>query len=258
MQPILLAALASSALRVSNLTNLIVTEHLGAGPEDFLIRLGPASLAAVLVGWLGFRRSAPDPAEARPSPRADDAGAWRLGLAVVGVLTIGFTAGDAAGVEPWVTTAVVLVILTVVTAQLPLTALPLGAIVVAAGLAVLSAAASPHLGLSGLLGGRGLGAESRALVVGIIGADAINNLPALLVGLPHLETAGTAWAYLAGVNFGPVLWAGGSLAGLLWLDTMSRFGVTVTPREYARVGIRVGTPALVVAALLVLATGRLL
>jgi arsenical pump membrane protein len=56
------------------------------------------------------------------------------------------------------------------------------------------------------------------------------------------------WAFLGGVNFGPVLWASGSLAGLLWLDIVRREGVEVSFMEYARVGVRVGIPALLVAA----------
>jgi Na+/H+ antiporter NhaD/arsenite permease-like protein len=56
-QPVLLASLASSALPVSNLTNLIVADHIDVGTLDFLWRLGPASLIATIVGW--FRLPTP-------------------------------------------------------------------------------------------------------------------------------------------------------------------------------------------------------
>ena len=38
---------------------------------------------------------------------------------------------------------------------------------------------------------------------------------------------------------------GGSLAGLLWLDIVRHAGHEVTPLDYARVGMRVGLPAIV-------------
>jgi arsenical pump membrane protein len=209
----------------------------------------------VVIGWLVFRRITPPesaPAGTRPEI---DARALRIGLPAVAVLLVGFTFGDAAGIEPWMVAAAVTAGLALVAGELPLTSVPLGAIVVAAGLAVLAAAASPHLGLDRVLGSSGAAADVRALLGGVIGADAINNLPALLVGLPHLEGGNRLWAYLAGVNFGPVLWAGGSLAGLLWLDPMRRFGIAVGPGTYARIGVRVGIPALAGAGVVVLVTG---
>ena len=39
----------------------------------------------------------------------------------------------------------------------------------------------------------------------------------------------------------------GWLAGLLWMDIVRANGIVMTPRRYARVGLRVGLPALVVA-----------
>jgi arsenical pump membrane protein len=49
-QPVLLASLASSALPVSNLTNLIVAERFEVSTVDFLWRLGPATVLASTVG----------------------------------------------------------------------------------------------------------------------------------------------------------------------------------------------------------------
>jgi arsenical pump membrane protein len=163
------------------------------------------------------------------------------------VLLVGFVFGHAVGIEPWMTALAVAVVLMVVTQRVPWRTLPIEAAAVAAGLGVLAAVAAPHLGLDRLLPGTGLGAAARAGLVGLVGADATNNLPALLVGLPHLDEP-TVWAFLGGVNFGPVLWASGSLAGLLWLDIVRREGVEVSFMEYARVGVRVGVPALLVAA----------
>lgn len=257
-QPILLASLASSALPVSNLTNLIVAAATGAGVADFALRLGPASLVATVLGWAVFRRTALAGRAPVIGEGTTDRRALRVGAPVVLFLLIGFTVGDAVGVAPWVVGAAAVLVLIPVVGEVPLRAIPVGAIVVASGLAVVAAGASPHLGLGSLLGGSGAAVDIRAFLGGVIGADLINNLPALLVGLPHLDSDGATWAFLAGVNFGPVLWAGGSLAGLLWLDTMRRFGHDLGPGDYARVGLRVGLPALLAAGTVVLTTGRLL
>ena len=79
-----------------------------------------------------------------------------------------------------------------------------------------------------------------------MGANTVNNLPALLVSMPYVD-ATRMWALLAGVNLGPVLWASGSLAGLLWLDIVRREGLEVSFLDYARVGVRVGVPAIAAA-----------
>ena len=74
------------------------------------------------------------------------------------------------------------------------------------------------------------------------------------MGLPHVEPD-TTWAFLAGVNMGPVLWITGSLAGLLWMDIVRHAGHDVSPLDYARVGIRVGLPALALGAICVVVGG---
>lgn len=259
-QPVLLASLASSALPVSNLTNLIVADRIDATFTDFLVRLGPASLAATAVGWLMFRRIARSSAvEARlvPSGTATaDVRAWRVGVPAVVVLLVGFTLGDALGVPAWAVAAAVAAGLVVATRTVPWRSLPVDAVAVAGGLAVLAGAAAPQLGLDRLLGGTGPLAELRAYASGVVGANAINNLPALLIGLPDLAEP-TVWAYLLGVNVGPVLWLSGSLAGLLWADIMAAHARPVTFGRYARVGMQVGLPALLVAGAVAIGLGRI-
>lgn len=250
--PVLLASLASSALPVSNLTNLIAAERLDLGAADFLVHLGPPSLAATIVGWFAFRplvratsfdrarvdRPAVAPALGHPL-------AWRAGVPAVVVLLVGFTAGDRFGVPAWAVAATVVAGLVACTRHVPWRAVPVDAIVVACGLAVLATAASPHLGLERVLRGDGAGAALRVVAVGAGGSVLTNNLPALLVMLPLAGR--TVWPLLLGVNVGPVLWMSGSLAGLLWADLVRHGGVPVSAGRYARLGLRVGGPALVAA-----------
>lgn len=264
--PVLLASLASSALPVSNLTNLIVAERNGTSTWSFIAHLAPASIAASIVGWFAYRRFtrgpinervAPEPAsEPTPSP-AEQRRALRVGAPAVVALLVGFVLGDSVGIPAWAVAAAVVVALVLLTRRVPWRSIPVEALVVAAGLAILSAAASPHLSLDHLLHGTGVGADVRAAASATVGANAINNIPALLVGLPHVSSR-SSWAYLAGVNFGPVLWVYGSLAGLLWMDLVRAGGVEMSPRSYARAGIRVGVPALAIAFPIALFTNALL
>jgi arsenical pump membrane protein len=121
----------------------------------------------------------------------------------------------------------------------------LGTAVVAGALAVLASAAVTHLDVGSLLGGESLAGLARTAGVTALLANVVNNLPALLVVLPALPhgSSPTLWAALVGVDMGPVLLVTGTLAGLLWLDTLGRLDVAASGRDLARVGASVGLPA---------------
>ena len=124
-QPVLLACLASSALPVSNLTNLIAVSWAGASTAQFVTHLALPSLAASSVGWWCYHRwcaaglhggspgvAAPggdgqaDRAGPAPAGAGDDGAderyALRVGGGVVGGALVGFTCGPLVGVQPWV------------------------------------------------------------------------------------------------------------------------------------------------------------
>lgn len=258
--PILLACFASSALPVSNLTNLLAAGRFDLGTADYASRLGPASAVAAAVGYGAFRRVFP---ETDPGPSTDEPvepRALRRGAPIVLFVLAGFTVGDAWSVPAWVVAAVADVVLVALTRRVPWRTIPWGAAALAASLGVLASAASPSLGLNRILAGTGNGTAARIFVVSAFGANALNNLPALLVSLPALGTTPgpRLWALLLGVNLGPVLVVTGSLAGLLWLDTARRLGVAVDGRTYSRVGWRIGLPAIAAAGATLLVTDRLL
>jgi arsenical pump membrane protein len=52
---------------------------------------------------------------------------------------------------------------------------------------------------------------------------------------------------LIGVDLGPNLSVTGSLATLLWLASLRRAGLSVTPTQFLGVGLRVMPPALILA-----------
>jgi arsenical pump membrane protein len=254
--PALLACLASSALPVSNLTNLLAAERLHLGATDFLTRLGPASATAVAVGYLAYRRAFP---EREPGDGIDepvDPRAIRLGGPVVAFVLLGFTVGDHVGVPAWAIAAAADLALVAMVRRVPWRSIPAGAAALAGALGVLADAAAPHLGLDRLLDHHHTAAGLRTFAVSLVGANAVNNLPATLVALPTVAAHpdDRVWYLLLAVNLGPVLVVTGSLAGLLWLDTARRLDVRATARTYSSAGVRVGLPALAAALVVLWAT----
>lgn len=259
-QPVLLASLASSALPVSNLTNLIAVGHTGAGPSAFLAHLGPPSLAATVVGFWCYRRAVPLGALAMAPDEAVERRPLVVGgLVVLGVL-VGFVAGPGVGAQPWEVALAADVVLVALARHLPLGAVPWGTALVAASLAILADAAATHLAVAQLITGHGPLALARTAGLSALAANLANNLPALLVAIHPLAHHPTCqlWSVLVGVNIGPVVLATGALATLLWLDALGRLGVPVRALDYTRVGVKVGLPGLVAAVVVLVGLAPLL
>lgn len=255
--PALLASLASSVLPVSNLTNLIAVSRLDLSTSGFVTHLAaPSALAIVVGGWLHLRAAprATRATAAMDTPEA--AGSLRIGVAVVAWLLAGFTLGDHWGVPAWVVAAAALAALMVRRRSLPWRHLPVGAAGLALGLGLLAAGAAPHLPVERVIGLGGRGGIAATVAATAVAANAVNNLPALLVTLPALDARpDRVWAVLAGVNLGPTLWVTGALSTMLWQATMQRLGHQVSATTYARYGARVGLPALAVAMVVLVIAG---
>jgi arsenical pump membrane protein len=243
-QPVLLASFASGVLAVSNLTNLLAASHLSLRNHDFLRHLALPSLVASAVGWLVyrvvFRKRPAHPAPARRVNRR----ALAIGLAAIALFLALLVGGDFVGLEAWIAALVVEIVLIAATRRVPWRHAPVGTVVLAAALAVLAAGVAvqlPHAFAS--LGDGG----ARGIAAGVVWANALNNLPAGLVGLPHVTATAHVWPLLLGVNIGPVLLLTGSLAGLLWQASARRAGVEIRASTYSRIGATVGVPALVAA-----------
>jgi arsenical pump membrane protein len=254
-QPAILACLASNPLPVSNLTNLIVAEHFDLSVGEFLRHLLLPTVAACVVGWLAFRRTFATAAAPQFAgiDHPVDSGALRRGLPIVGFVLVGFTVGAALGVPEWIVAALALVWAAVLAKDLPIRSIPYDAMLVAAGLAVLVAGASQHLGFAKVFEAAGAMGRMRALLFGVVVSDLSNNLPAVLVGARSVRDRSQVWPLLIGANIGPVLVISGALSGLLWRDTAAGLGVNVSARRYSAIGLRVGLPALVVASAAVIA-----
>ncbi|HET9732760.1 MAG TPA: SLC13 family permease [Acidimicrobiales bacterium] len=249
-QPVLLALLASSALPVSNLTNLIAAARWGLGTVQVAEHLGPPSLAACIVGWLMYRRvvGAPTPVGGPPPDRQRDG--LLLGSVVVAGVLVGFTGGEVMGVPPWAVAVAADAVLVVASRSLPTRAVPVGTALVVAALAVLAAGVAPHLPLAHWVSGEGLLPTARSAGVAALAANAMDNLPALLVAVPattHVAGCSASWGALLGVNMGPSLVVTGTLASLLWQDSLRRMGVDVSASRFSAVAAAVCLPAFAVA-----------
>jgi arsenical pump membrane protein len=220
-----------------------------------LHHLALPSLAATSVGWWRYRRvlhpdrmaAAPVDAGARGvrGPGGNQRRALILGGVVVALVLVGFVGGRPIGIQPWMVALGADLVLLVMTRQVPWRDIPLGTAIVAGSLGVLAAAAVAHLHVNRVVGGSSTASLARTVGVTAAAANAVNNLPALLVSLPAVGHHPTPalWAVLVGVNMGPVLLVTGSLASLLWLDALGRLGVAAHARDFARIGFQVGLPA---------------
>ena len=271
--PAILAAVASSVLPVSNLTNLIVADRLDLSAGAFLAHLGLPSLVAVVVGGIVHARLTTSAgvhartgiagADRQTHPlrsESADAGALRVGTIVVVWLVLGFVIGERLGIPAWTVVACALIGLAIRQRVVPWRQVPFHAAALAAGLGVLATAAAEHLPIEQLLAIRGIPGELATISVVTLGANAINNLPAVLVMLHGLDLHNErVWAVLLGANVGASLWITGSLSSLLWQATMRRLGHPVTAIRFFRTAGRVGLASLAAAAamhLLVVLAGR--
>lgn len=255
--PLLLAGLASSVLPVSNLTTLIAVERFDLSVGDVLVHLAPVSVAAVAVGWIAYRRR--HAVVLPPAPAGEpDRRALAVGSAVVVGLLVGFVAGPAWGVQPWMVALGADAVLVVVTRWLPWRDVPVGTALGVAAIAAAVAAFVPTGALEGLMGATGPAAVAGTTLLGASAANVVNNLPAVLAGFDATTSmTPAAWAWLAGANTGAPLLPIGALANLLWWRIVRDEGLALDVRGYVRLTAPVVLPALAAGAV-VLAAGAAL
>jgi arsenical pump membrane protein len=246
--PLLLASFASSVLPVSNLTTLIAADRLDLSVSAVVSHLALPSAAACVAGWLAYRRRYPRVLfrgqAGEPDPRA-----LTIGTVVVTGLLIGFVLGPSFGIAPWMVAVAADLVLAAVTRSLPWRDVPLLTAFAVAGLAALAALVVPSDLFSGLLSADNPLALAGIMGAGTIGANLVNNLPALLIALDgvHQPTWGL-WAWLAGINTGAALLPIGALANLLWWRVLRDEDVSVPLRQYVRITVPIVIPALAAAA----------
>src|SRR5262249_26666184 len=160
-------------------------------------------------------------AHASPPEHEADRRALVVGLGAIALFLVLLVGGEHIGVEAWQAALVTEVVLIVVTRVGPARALPIGTVVLAGAVAVVAAGVEVRLPHAFDQLGRG---GAHGFLAGVVSANVINNLPATLVGLPHITRVEAVWPMLLGVNMGPALVLTGSLAGLLWQEGARRAG----------------------------------
>ena len=258
-----LANSASLLLPVSNLTNLLAFRASGLSFARFGALMALPWLAAIAVEWLVLRRFF---ASDLVGKGVTDGGV-RVALpiypaAVITLTLLGFFATSIVHVNPAFAAAAGAVALAIAAVRSRNASLrdvaraadvPLLAFVLALGLIV---AGVSYRGLGSAVdrlvpSGSSLWSLLALAALAAVLANAINNLPAVLLLLPAAAAAGAGpvLAVLIGVNTGPNLTYVGSLATLLWRRALRRHEAEPPTSEFLRLGALTVPPVLLAATL---------
>ena len=260
-----LANTASLLLPVSNLTNLLALHALGfSDPWRFVSLLIVPAVIAILVPCAAllilFRRELAGRFEPVAATAPSDPVLFWIDAGVLVVLLPLLVTG----IPVWIPAAAAAVVLVIAfairrRATLRFGLLPWQLVLFAAGL-FLVVEAGHSLGLTTLLeqvagSGETPAALLRLSVSGMLGANAVDNLPAYVALEPVAGSPERLAALLIGVNAGPLITPWASLATLLWHSRLTALGVELRWSRYLLLGLLVA-PLTVVAATLGLALTR--
>lgn len=257
-----LANTASLLLPVSNLTNLLAEHALGfSDPERFAALMAAPAIVAVVVPCViiavVFRRELGTRYRPAATEEPRDRALFWTSAAVVAVLIPLLVTGIPVWI-PATAAAVVLIVAFLLRDRRVVRPglVPWGLLLFAGGL-FLVVEAGHALGMTALLGAvTGSGDDPLSLLrmaaSGLVGSNAINNLPAYLALEPLADSPARVAALLVGVNAGPLITPWASLAVLLWHDRLRALDVELSWRRYALLGL-VAAPLTVGLAALALA-----
>lgn len=244
---VVLANTASLVLPVSNLTNLLAVGRLGfADPAAFVALLGPSALVAIAVSagllFVVNRSSLTGGYSPAAAPHIQD----RRLLMTAGVVVLVLMPLLVSGLPPWIPAVAAAAVLVAVYAvrsprTLRVRLVPWQLVVFASGL-FLAVGAIEALGSQRVVEAvAGTGDSLASLLqfagVGMLGANAINNLPAYLALEVAANTPERLAALLIGVNAGSVITPWASLATLLWHQRLHAVGIDVPWRAYVLFGL---------------------
>ena len=257
-----MANTASLLLPVSNLTNLLAEHELdGVGPLQFAgLTAVPALISVVvpaIILFLVFRRDLVVRYRTEPGEAAED----RVLVIASGVVVALLIPSLVSGLEVWIPTVAAALILGgffVVRRRsvFRFGLLPWQLVLLASGLFLVVEAAH-SLGLGMLLATvSGTGHDPLSLLrlagVAMLGANAIDNLPAYLALEPVAGDPVRLVALLIGVNVGSLITPWASLATLLWHERLKALDVEISWGRYALLGL-IAAPVTVALATLGLA-----
>jgi arsenical pump membrane protein len=270
------ANIASSALPVANLTNLLAMNRLGVTTGRYALIMTLPTIAASLVAlgvllWrfrdelpATFDESAfPDPLDAVPHLPY-----FRITLLVLVLTFAGYFVGPGIFHIPlWIVAAsgaAILLIAGKVLGRVSFRTIALRGVAWSVfpfviGMFVVLRAVE-DVGLSTWLGhgltiasGNSLGQGLFVTTFGTaIGSNLVNNIPMLVLSLNALGSGANRsllYAAVLGCNLGPNITIVGSLATMLWRSVLQKRGLEISPKELAINGLLVTIPSLIAATL---------
>ncbi|EAI4329991.1 arsenic transporter [Campylobacter upsaliensis] len=249
---------ASNTFIFSNLTNIITADFFTITFIDFALAMALPQLFVILavfiLFWILFTRKLPKTLEfkvhtqALPKPRIT-----LFCFALITLLLFGIIGGEKFGIALCVFTLGVAFLSTlcgILTHKIALKQMlklaPLGIVAFSLGLFIVVFGLN-NMGLVGLLA-EGLKhfdtlpLFAQIFSVGIsssLGSSVINNLPMVMLGDLALKDSINAliFAHLLGCNVGAKLTPIGSLATLLWLFSLKRYGISISFLQYMLVAL---------------------
>ncbi|MEO7202133.1 MAG: SLC13 family permease [Candidatus Tumulicola sp.] len=251
---------ASFGLPFSNPANVVILPHPSIWP--YLLHLGVPELAAIAINlgiflWV-FRRQL-NGAYAVPVAPVEHPKALRVGIglmlvtvAYVVALITHFPLGPVAAIA-----ALLLLALAGVSPVRVVRRMGWTTLAMLCGLFVLLDAVVRSNAANGAIHVLDQHPFDLAVAASSAGAAALlsnlfNNLPVAIAGayaVVHDPTGHVAYPLIAGVDLGPNLTFGGSIATLLCLDVLRRHGVRVSLLQYAKLGLAVVPACLAVTVL---------
>ncbi|EJE0941711.1 arsenic transporter [Campylobacter upsaliensis] len=249
---------ASNTFIFSNLTNIITADFFTITFIDFALAMALPQLfvilAACILFWILFTRKLPKTLEFKVHTQALPKPSITLFcFALTLLLLFGIIGGEKFGIAFCVFTLGVAFLGTlcgILTHKIALKQMlklaPLGIVAFSLGLFIVVFGLN-NMGLVGLLA-EGLKhfdtlpLFAQIFSVGIsssLGSSVINNLPMVMLGDLALKDSSNAliFAHLLGCNVGAKLTPIGSLATLLWLFSLKRYGISISFLQYMLVAL---------------------
>ncbi|ELW4532860.1 arsenic transporter [Campylobacter upsaliensis] len=249
---------ASNTFIFSNLTNIITADFFTITFIDFALAMALPQLfvilATLVLFWILFTRKLPKTLEFKVHTQALPKPSITLFcFALILLLLFGIIGGEKFGFALCVFTLGVAFLSTlcgILTHKIALKQMlklaPLGIVAFSLGLFIVVFGLN-NMGLVGLLA-KGLKhfdtlpLFAQIFSVGIsssLGSSVINNLPMVMLGDLALKDSSNAliFAHLLGCNVGAKLTPIGSLATLLWLFSLKRYGISISFLQYMLVAL---------------------
>lgn len=259
---------------ISNLTNIVSADFFDIGFIDYAVHMLVPNffslVASIVVLYIFFRRSIPQhyslEAVEQPSQAIRDPKLFSIAWYVIGILLVGFVAGEVLHIPvSFILCGVAAIFLwlaqrsSVVDTKRVVKGAPWNIVFFSIGMYVVVYGLK-NVGMTGMLAnlfelaiqqGFIVATMTMGFVAAILSA-VMNNLPTVMIdALAISETSasgmmkeGLIYANIIGTNLGPKMTPIGSLATLLWLHILAQKGIKISWGQYFKIGVILTIPTL--------------